>query len=945
MKIKVSILAFLISCFLTFSFAQINSVDEIFKNKKEIYFKFNLQNSELMHQLTQTVSIDNVIDNEVIAVANKSEFELFLEFNIDYQILPSPFELFPAEIWEMTDSYLDKTTRNWNAYPTYQAYLDLMAQFQNNFPNLCKIDTIGYSVEGRLLLAAKITSNVNVSANKPEFLYTSTMHGDETVGYVLMLRLIDYLLNNYSTNSRITNLLNNVIIYINPLANPDGTYAAGNNTVVGATRNNANSFDLNRNFPSPNGNATPNGTRQLETQNFMNWAQSRNFVMAANFHGGAELINYPWDYTTFDHADKNWWIYVSKEYADTAQANSPANYFVDFPTGADFPGVTEGANWYVIIGSRQDYVNYFAQTRELTAEISTIKNPAASTLTDYWNYNFPSLINYIEQVKYGFRGVVTDSCTNLPIIAKIELLNHDTLNSHVYTTLPFGSYFRPVKAGNYSIRVSAPGYQSSTLNNLIINDKSTIVHNFTLKPLAPVVDFFATNNVTCSGIVQFNNNSVATANSTFLWNFGDNNTSNLQNPTHTYQTSGLFNVQLIITNCIGSDTLTKYSYIQVALVDTPLVDNQSRCDSGTVTFNAISNFNVNWWNNDQSQILHTGNTFTTPILSQDENYYVSASYSIFDTISAGMQNRTVNGTFFTGTTSHGLIFNVNQALTLKSVRVWANSSGVRTINLLDANSNIINTISINIPNGESRVNLNFSIPVGNNYRLVASSSPSLWRDGGTSAPTLSYPFNSQNNEVSVIGNTANNLSIYYFFYDWEVELQNFCQSTKKPVFAYIHYTPNPSFTYTELLQEVTFINTSTGGGSYFWDFGDLNSSTLENPVHTYATANYYYVTLTQTNTCGLQSNQEIIFVTKLDDILTSKNLNVYPNPSDDYFNITSEFVITNVKIFDLQGREIYTDYSINQKSAILNTEKLEKGIYLLKVYSESKASFRKIIVK
>jgi carboxypeptidase D len=41
----------------------------------------------------------------------------------------------------------------------------------------------------------------NTDEYEPEFMYTSTMHGDETVGYVLMLRLIDYLLTNYGNQS------------------------------------------------------------------------------------------------------------------------------------------------------------------------------------------------------------------------------------------------------------------------------------------------------------------------------------------------------------------------------------------------------------------------------------------------------------------------------------------------------------------------------------------------------------------------------------------------------------------------------------------------------------------------------------------------------------------------------------------------------------------------
>ena len=67
-------------------------------------------------------------------------------------------------------------------------------------------------------------------------MYTSSMHGGETAGYVLMLRLIDTLLSGYGITPKITNIVKNVEIWINPLANPDGTYWGGNNTVNQAKR-------------------------------------------------------------------------------------------------------------------------------------------------------------------------------------------------------------------------------------------------------------------------------------------------------------------------------------------------------------------------------------------------------------------------------------------------------------------------------------------------------------------------------------------------------------------------------------------------------------------------------------------------------------------------------------------------------------------------------------
>ena len=51
-------------------------------------------------------------------------------------------------------------------------------------------------------------------------------------------------------------------------------------------------------------------------------------------------------------------------------------------------------------------------------------------------------------------------------------------------------------------------------------------------------------------------------------------------------------------------------------------------------------------------------------------------------------------------------------------------------------------------------------------------------------------------------------------------------------------------------REVTFINQSSSAETYFWDFGDGNTSSSENPVHTYDQDGTYIVQLTTENNCN-----------------------------------------------------------------------------------------------
>jgi hypothetical protein len=355
----------------------------------------------------------------------------------------------------------------------------MMYQFETSYPNLCAVENIGYTVEGRQILFAKISANVNVQEDEPEVMYSSSMHGDETTGYILTLRLIDSLLVSYGRDVQSTYMLNNLEIWINPLANPDGTYAGGSNTVNGAVRYNSNGADLNRNFPDPEEGPHPDGLSwQPETMAMMNFFNQHTFVISANFHGGAEVVNYPWDTWPRRHADDSWFIEISREYADSAQANSPSGYMTDLNNG-----ITNGWDWYTISGGRQDYLNYWKGCREVTIEISHTKLLSPGLLPDYWNYNKAAMITYLEQAYYGIRGTVTDSASGLPVAAVISVMNHDIDSSEVYSDPDVGDYHRMIDNGTYDLVFSAPGYVPQVVNDIVILDGQTNIVNVQLSPI------------------------------------------------------------------------------------------------------------------------------------------------------------------------------------------------------------------------------------------------------------------------------------------------------------------------------------------------------------------------------------------------------------------------------------------------------------------------------
>jgi hypothetical protein len=539
MKSKILLLAILGLLLSQYIYAQ---------SQKEYYFKFPVHSREEISKITKQVSIDNYRNDTVWAYANPVEFVKFANAGYDITLLPHP-GYNPDVV--MGDYIPSAPTTVWNFYPTYSAYESYMTGFQTSYPAICQTQTIATLASGRKLMVVKISDNVATDENEPEFLYTSSIHGDETTGYVLMLHLIEYLLSNYGTNAEVTELVNNVEIYINPLANPDGTYAGGNNTVNGATRSNANGVDMNRNYPDPQDGDHPDGNAwQAETIAFMDFATQHDFVLSANFHGGAEVVNYPWDTWATLSADDNWWIYVSAEYADTAQIHAPSGYMTDVTAS----GYTNGFAWYEVNGGRQDYMNYFQRCREVTIELSSTKLVPASTLLSYWDYNWRSLILYMKEVRYGIHGTITSQATGLPVAAKVFISGHDINNSDVYSSATFGDYHRPIKAGTYTLTISAPCFQTQTIPNVVVTDHATTTLNIQMVSSAGVTTTAASSitmtSATSGGNVICDGGSSITARGV-CWSTSANPT--ISN-SHTTDGSGMGSYTSLITG-LSANTL------------------------------------------------------------------------------------------------------------------------------------------------------------------------------------------------------------------------------------------------------------------------------------------------------------------------------------------------------------------------------------------------------
>ncbi len=449
----------------------VQAAGQYLSTRGEVILKFSKPGDITIGEITAFLSVDDFRNDTIIAYANEAAFKHFLELDIPFQVIQPP---------SLRKSFAEpgiKSLMDWhNRYPDYQQYLNLMTSFNTSYPEISRLVDFGTTVKGHKLLALKITDNPDVNEKEPVLLYAAAIHGDEPLGYVLMLRLSEYLLTNYNSDPLVRNLVDHLEIWINPLSNPDGTYFESDTTIAGATRFNSHQVDLNRNFPDVRFVVSDSVQRQPETLSMIHFMELIRPVLSANFHGGAEVVNYPWDTWNRRHADDAWFQYISRAYADTAHAHAPAGYMTYLRNG-----ITNGNDWYPVYGGRQDYVNYFLSGREVTIELSNDKIPAESSLDNYWNYNRQSLLQYMNEALTGFTGEITDSLSGSPLVAQIGIMNHDEDNSFVYSRSDDGIYFRLIGEGQYPLKISAPGYKSK-FTDVSVNNGILTPMNIQLTP-------------------------------------------------------------------------------------------------------------------------------------------------------------------------------------------------------------------------------------------------------------------------------------------------------------------------------------------------------------------------------------------------------------------------------------------------------------------------------
>jgi len=468
-----------------------------------------------------------------------------------------------------------------------------------------------------------------------------------------------------------------------------------------------------------------------------------------------------------------------------------------------------------------------------------------------------------------FSSDITEGCDPM----EVEFFNLSSPNALFFNwSFPGGS---PPTSNSFepTIVYETPGTFNVTLtvSNEAGDDVQTITNYITVNP-QPAAEFsFTTNGL------QAIFNSTGSVGTSYLWNFGDGQNSSVPNPIHVYSVAGTYAVSLTVSNECGNEILT----LNVTVTGAPIAGFTSNTQYGCAPLviqytnqSAGSPTSFNW-------VFQGGLPATSTQANPTVTYNTPGLFDVQLTVT----NPTGNNTLFLDNyieveppTNSNFNFTVNGAeadFTNQSSNdigsTWhfgdGNSSsetsplhtyltdGVYTVMLISAgicgNDTSTSQVSIQTPPQAGYAYQQMGECVPAIVIFTNQSSPNatsfLWSfpGGSPSSSTQANPSVSYNNigafDVTLIAYSGGGTDTL----TWED-------------LVFVGSTPSASFLLSTDDTNVTFENQSIGATSYFWDFGDGQFSSAENPVHDYGTFGIYTVQLISTNPCGNDTSEIVI---------------------------------------------------------------------------------------
>ena len=430
---------------------------------------------------------------------SEEEIQMLRKSGVIYEVIIDDFQRYYEENNKMSSAEMESAMQTayeqfnishsiygtMGGYLTYAEVVNKLDSMRLEYPGLISQKfSIGNTVENREMWTVRVSNDPNTTTGRPEVWFHSLIHAREPMSMEQNIFFIYWLLENYNTDPIANYILSNRELYFTPVFNPDGyEYNRSTNPNGGGfwrknrKLNSGTTYgvDLNRNYgtyefwnSSNNGSSTSpssdtyRGTSpfsEIETQNAMNFVNSRNFKGVLSYHTYGNYLIRPWGYVDAPSPDENIFQSLSQDmvinnHFTLGRANQTVNYGVR--------GVTD--DWYY---SDSGHASAIAMT------------PEVGTSTDgFW-----------------------------PLQSRIMLLAASTLSQNIYFALSCGPYVEPVRTNldNEKYNAGESGYLKVDFKNKgLMNAQNVKIELTSQNPLLNIQN----GTITIPGMNSFATDSV-----------------------------------------------------------------------------------------------------------------------------------------------------------------------------------------------------------------------------------------------------------------------------------------------------------------------------------------------------------------------------------------------------------------------------------------------------
>lgn len=346
---------------------------------------------------------------------------------------------------------------------------DIVHSTHAKYPDITEVKVVGKTLEGREILAIKISDNAKTDEKEPVVLVNGMHHAREVMTTEITTDMIDYLTSNYGTNPEVTAWVDNTEIWVLPMFNMDGNNKMWTEDSMWRknTRNNYG-VDLNRNYPSGwntcNGSSDYTGAQDYrgtapasepETQAMMNFVASIKPVFNISYHSYSEIVIYP-----FGCRPKK----TPTEQA-VEQIGAEIGKKIDYKPGTA---------WELLYNADGGDIDWMYTEHQVIPFVIEVNSTMAGFHPNYSKWrdktvlrNRPGWMHLLTKVQNGpsLQGVVdTKDFSQIKLSVGGKVIQTYKIN-------PDGTYFVMVKPGTYD--VTFEGTRTQTFSSVEVKEKKT----------------------------------------------------------------------------------------------------------------------------------------------------------------------------------------------------------------------------------------------------------------------------------------------------------------------------------------------------------------------------------------------------------------------------------------------------------------------------------------